>query len=57
MDNTVPVDPEVEGIKEEFRIPLKDLKAFDTLNGVLKQDKVKRMKLVPHILFNGLCTC
>jgi hypothetical protein len=32
MDNTVPVDPEVKGIKEEFRIPLRDLKAFDTLN-------------------------
>ena len=47
MDNTVPADPEVEEIKEEFRIPLRDLKSFDTLNGVLKQDKVKRMKLVP----------
>ncbi len=53
MDNIVPVDPVVEGIKEGFRIPLKDLKAFETLNGVLKEDKVKRMKLVPNILFSG----
>jgi hypothetical protein len=26
------------------------------VNGVLGQDKVKRMKLVPNILFNGLFT-
>lgn len=56
MDNTIPVDQEVEGIKQEFRIPIRDLKGFDTLNLVLKQDKVKRMKLVPNILFNGLFT-
>lgn len=56
MDNTVPADPEVGGIKEEFRIPLTDLKSFDTLNVVLKQDKVKRLKLVPKILFIELCT-
>ncbi len=52
MDNTVPADPQIEGIKEEFCIPLKDLKSFDTLNGILKQDKVKRMKMVAKIIFN-----
>ena len=56
MDNTVPADPEVGGLKDEFRIPLTDLKSFDTLNVVLKQDKVKRLKLVPKILFIELCT-
>ena len=52
MDNTVPADPQIEGIKEEFCIPLKDLKSFDTLNGILNQDKVKRMKMVAKIIFN-----
>ena len=28
------------------------MKSFDTLKGILKQDKVKRMKLVAKIIFN-----
>ena len=50
MDNTIPPDPELEGVKEEFRIPVTNLKFFDTLNIVIKQDKIKRLKLVRSIL-------
>lgn len=53
MDNTIPQDPELTGINEEFRIPITDYKLFDALNAVLKQDKVKRLKLVKSILFVG----
>lgn len=53
MDNTFLPDPELEGVREEFRILLTDWKLFDTLNVVLKQDKITRLKLVRSILFIG----
>lgn len=46
LDNTAPQQPEKEGIKEEFGIPVRSLKSFDCLNVSLKKDKEKRLKLV-----------
>lgn len=51
MDNTIPREPDLDGIKEEFHIPVTDLKFFDTLNAVLKQDKIKKSKMVSSIVF------
>ena len=48
MDNTIPPDPEQGGIREELCIHIVNLRSFDSLNLVLKSDKIKRMKLVSN---------
>ncbi|XP_045032947.1 uncharacterized protein LOC123474649 [Daphnia magna] len=53
MDNTIPREPDLDGIKEEFHIPVTDFKFFDTLNAVLKQDKIKRSKMRTYLIGVG----
>ncbi|XP_045026504.1 uncharacterized protein LOC116935065 isoform X2 [Daphnia magna] len=53
MDSTIPREPDLDGIKEEFHIPVTDLKFFDTLNAVLKQDKIKKSKMRTYLIGVG----
>lgn len=46
LDNTTPQEQEKERMKEVLGIPVKSLRAFESLNLSLKKDKEKRLKLV-----------
>ncbi|XP_032796703.2 uncharacterized protein LOC116932897 [Daphnia magna] len=49
MNNTIPSDPELLGIKDDLCLPVKSLTAFDRINLIIREDKTKRLKLKSYL--------